>query len=128
MGDHEGLVSHAIMEARLRAALQRREAKGTLRRLTRFDDDQAPRTSEGRSIQESSRDLKGKGKEATGRRWIDFSSNDYLSFAPSSELGDAYLGELEAYRRRHSHAPLMGSSGSRLLDGNSSLAEEVSDF
>ena len=116
------------MEARLRAALQRREAKGTLRRLTRFDDDQAPRTSEGRSIQESSRDLKGKGKEATGRRWIDFSSNDYLSFAPSSELGDAYLGELEAYRRRHSHAPLMGSSGSRLLDGNSSLAEEVSDF
>lgn len=50
----------------------------------------------------------------------DFSSNDFLSLSTSSALRTAYLAELTA----SSHIPL-GSGGSRLLDGNSTYAEDI---
>lgn len=51
---------------------------------------------------------------------IDFCSNDYLGLA-----GDRGLGECIAELRRQ-HAPLpQGSTGSRLVSGNSVLAEEL---
>lgn len=49
----------------------------------------------------------------------DFSSNDFLSLSTSSHLKSKYLSELSS-----TGIPL-GSSGSRLLDGNSAYAEEL---
>lgn len=50
---------------------------------------------------------------------VDFSSNDFLSLATSSSLKNAYFKELQ------SHAFKLGSTGSRLLDGNSDYAEKL---
>lgn len=50
---------------------------------------------------------------------VDFSSNDYLSLSSSSEIHRAFVGRLRQDRGR------LGSGGSRLLDGNSSLAERL---
>jgi 8-amino-7-oxononanoate synthase len=51
---------------------------------------------------------------------IDFSSNDYLGFARSSELKEMIAGEL-ALHTNH----LNGSTGSRLLTGNLKYAEQL---
>ncbi|KAI9773667.1 MAG: hypothetical protein M1840_006941 [Geoglossum simile] len=51
---------------------------------------------------------------------IDFSSNDFLSLSTSSRLRTQFLQALHA----HPAFPL-GSSGSRLLDGNSLFAEKL---
>ncbi|MBE7177630.1 MAG: 8-amino-7-oxononanoate synthase [Mucilaginibacter polytrichastri] len=50
---------------------------------------------------------------------VDFSSNDYLGFAHDPNLQDAFIDHLQKYRVK------TGSSGSRLLTGNSVLAEEL---
>lgn len=58
---------------------------------------------------------------------VDFSSNDYISLASNSELQRAVLSRLEAgvstSERDRSSRGILGSGGSRLLDGNSALAE-----
>lgn len=51
---------------------------------------------------------------------IDFSSNDYLGLARSSELKDMIEHEFQSLL-----VSLNGSTGSRLLTGNSSYIEEV---
>jgi 8-amino-7-oxononanoate synthase len=53
------------------------------------------------------------------RSQIDFSSNDFLSLATSPQLKTRYLDELQK-----SGLP-QGSGGSRLLDGNSTYAEDL---
>jgi 8-amino-7-oxononanoate synthase len=57
---------------------------------------------------------------------VDFSSNDFLSLSTNKEFNEDYLTLLN-----NSHTPL-GSTGSRLLDGNSDFAEnlerEIADF
>lgn len=55
----------------------------------------------------------------TAGNHVDFSSNDFLSLTTNSELKAALLEEL-----RVSEWPL-GSGGSRLLDGNSTYAEDL---
>lgn len=50
----------------------------------------------------------------------DFSSNDFLSLAPSSDLRTAFLNELS-----QNPSFTLGSGGSRLLDGNSTYAERL---
>lgn len=52
---------------------------------------------------------------------IDFSSNDFISLAQSNELRQAFLKELNA----ESTTFPLGSGGSRLLDGNSTYAENL---
>ncbi len=54
--------------------------------------------------------------------FIDFSSNDYLGLARSSQLMKAVFLEWELHK---SH--LLGSTGSRLLTGNSSYAEKLEE-
>jgi 8-amino-7-oxononanoate synthase len=54
---------------------------------------------------------------------VDFSSNDFLSLATSQELRDLYLDEL----RTGPSTAHLGSGGSRLLDGNSTYAEQLED-
>jgi 8-amino-7-oxononanoate synthase len=51
---------------------------------------------------------------------IDFTSNDYLGFARSSKLEKRIDAAWQAYARKKS-----GATGSRLLSGNSALAEEL---
>jgi 8-amino-7-oxononanoate synthase len=56
---------------------------------------------------------------------VDFSSNDFLSLSTSPILRELFLNEVK-------NIPRLGSTGSRLLDGNSSYAEslerEIADF
>ena len=52
----------------------------------------------------------------------DFSSNDFLSLATCPNLRNAYLKELSQDPILTSH---LGSGGSRLLDGNSTYAEDL---
>ncbi|KZF26863.1 aminotransferase [Xylona heveae TC161] len=52
---------------------------------------------------------------------VDFSSNDYLSLAPSPSFQSAFQKELAALQPTFP----IGSTGSRLLDGNSSYAENL---
>lgn len=54
---------------------------------------------------------------------IDFSSNDFLGLSRSAVFKQLFLSELAKF----SHPPL-GSTGSRLLDGNSSYAEDLESF
>lgn len=56
---------------------------------------------------------------------IDFSSNDYLGFARSAEL-KKLVSELEIVNVKHSTQ--VGSTGSRLLSGNTAFAEELENF
>src|ERR1035437_1896961 len=60
----------------------------------------------------------------------DFCSNDYLGFARSEELLDSTEFELSTFKPHISHltsniSNLLGSTGSRLLAGNSAYAEEL---
>jgi 8-amino-7-oxononanoate synthase len=55
-----------------------------------------------------------------------FSSNAYLSLSSHPEVQRAFLARLEAAITADTSAPgLLGSGGSRLLDGNSELAESL---
>ncbi len=53
---------------------------------------------------------------------IDFSSNDYLGLARSKVLGNLIAEELSKYK---SHLNGFGSTGSRLLTGNSRYAQDL---
>lgn len=72
------------------------------------------------------RDRKNKGtfrqlRLADGK--FDFASNDYLGLALSQDIHLAVLEEL-----KKQPGPINGSTGSRLLAGNSALAERVEEF
>lgn len=53
---------------------------------------------------------------------IDFASNDYLGLASSKEL---YENVTVEYKKHSNHANRLGSTGSRLLTGNSSYVENL---
>ncbi|KAG0262457.1 biotin synthase [Linnemannia exigua] len=55
----------------------------------------------------------------------DFSSNDFLGLARNPRLNTRFLKELHSFP---AHAPPLGSTGSRLLDGNSRYAEDLEDL
>ncbi|KAG0330707.1 hypothetical protein BG004_002018 [Podila humilis] len=55
----------------------------------------------------------------------DFSSNDFLGLARNKRLGDRFLAELSSFP---THKPPLGSTGSRLLDGNSKYAEDLEEM
>lgn len=80
------------MTRRLKSKLLKRESQGNLRHLS------------------------------VSQNLIDFSSNDYLGLARSSNLADLVAQEL-----RQSQTPLngLGSTGSRLLTGNSTYAQDL---
>lgn len=58
-----------------------------------------------------------------GDELIDFCSNDYLGLARQQEIHDAVQREID-----HTSFRLNGSTGSRLIRGNSRLAEELEVF
>ncbi|KAL5614168.1 hypothetical protein BROUX41_000006 [Berkeleyomyces rouxiae] len=52
---------------------------------------------------------------------VDFSSNSYLSLSTNATVLESYLGLLAS----HKNEGLLGSGGSRLLDGNSEFVEKL---
>lgn len=52
---------------------------------------------------------------------VDFSSNSYLSLSTDPDIKSAYVSRLQS----SSHPFSLGSGGSRLLDGNTALAETL---
>ncbi|KAI0533128.1 pyridoxal phosphate-dependent transferase [Xylaria digitata] len=95
------------LEATLQGRLARRESQGRLRHL----------------------DIPRPGL-------VDFSSNDYLSLSQDLVLRNALVAHLNGLEKKASSSPLngrvIGSGGSRLLDGNSAFFEhlerKLSDF
>lgn len=72
----------------------------------------------------SDRKERGNYRELTiSKNKIDFVSNDYLGLARSAEIHQGVLKELSTLP-----TPFNGATGSRLLAGNSELAEEVENF
>lgn len=80
----------------LASALARRESQGILRRLT-----------------------------TRARNVVDFSSNDYLSLSQNPDIRRTYLSCLGAPGANGNAVFALGSGGSRLLDGNSAMAEAL---
>ncbi|KAH9907925.1 PLP-dependent transferase [Xylariomycetidae sp. FL2044] len=56
---------------------------------------------------------------------VDFSSNSYLSLSTNSHIQRAFLDRLQSEAARTGSPSILGSGGSRLLDGNSVLAEDL---
>ncbi|KAE8195915.1 hypothetical protein CF335_g4982 [Tilletia laevis] len=115
----------------MRAALERRRQRSTLRSLTVLDttarrtnlvathDDRHPSSSSS-SSRERGGAASSQGEAPPPRPLADFSSNDYLSLASSAEMREAFVGRVMSAREN----PL-GSTGSRLLDGNSVEHEQL---
>ncbi|CAI5738222.1 unnamed protein product [Hyaloperonospora brassicae] len=85
------------MDEKLLVALTRRRAVGTLRTLHVPD--------------------------ATATAAVDFSSNDYLSFARSQTLTDLVQTRHRALQAQHGYT--LGATGSRLISGNSKMFMQV---
>ncbi|CAD6910406.1 unnamed protein product [Tilletia controversa] len=120
-----------MLEDQMRAALERRRQRSTLRSLTVLDttarrtnlvathDDRHPSSSSS-SSRERGGAASSQGEAPPPRPLADFSSNDYLSLASSAEMREAFVGRVMSAREN----PL-GSTGSRLLDGNSVEHEQL---
>lgn len=102
MGKQEGTkgtkgTEGTSLESTLASLLDRRESRSQLRRLTL-----APSSS------------------------VDFSSNSYLSLSTNPEVQRAFINLLQAQIDPSLPAPsVLGSGGSRLLDGNTPFAESL---
>lgn len=56
---------------------------------------------------------------------VDFSSNDYLSISRRPEVKKAYIAKIQQLGEGETGDFALGSGGSRLLDGNTDLAESL---
>lgn len=56
---------------------------------------------------------------------VDFSSNDYLSISRRPEVKQAYIAKIQQLGEAEAGNFALGSGGSRLLDGNTELAESL---
>ncbi|KAE8207404.1 hypothetical protein CF327_g7352 [Tilletia walkeri] len=107
-----------MLEDQMRAALERRRQRSTLRSLT-VRDTTARRIST--TAVSAPEDSEPAGGTPTGAEPLaDFSSNDYLSLASTVEMREAFVKKILNARSN----PL-GSTGSRLLDGNSIEHEQL---
>lgn len=92
-----------MLDDELQAALDKRAAKGTLRQLTVYSTTPASSPSSSQNL-------------------VDFSSNDYLSLATSSRVRADFASLVASNTSLNAQ---LGSAGSRLLDGNSSIHEAI---
>lgn len=119
----------SALQQRIQRQLQSRTDRGICRQLTRFDPTVAGNPSRVGIATDADLIVKCSFAPAVPgqqeSRWIDFSSNDYLSFATLSELKQRYFNRLHTWHASNPTHPLASSRGSRLLDGNLGLSEEV---
>ncbi|SPO21680.1 related to 8-amino-7-oxononanoate synthase [Ustilago trichophora] len=94
-----------MLDDELQAALDKRAAKGTLRQLTVYPTTPA-------------------SSSTSSQKLVDFSSNDYLSLATSSRVRAEFASLVASNTSLNAQ---LGSAGSRLLDGNSSIHEAIED-
>ncbi|MCO5585029.1 hypothetical protein L7F22_038961 [Adiantum nelumboides] len=94
-----------MLDDNLLSALKKRKEKGILRGLKRFTTEQ---------------DHTQKDDPSSSSPLIDFSSNDYMGLARSKSLKQEMLKKMQD----HSNM-FVGSTGSRLLDGNSEEHEQL---
>lgn len=105
-----------MLDDELQSALDRRAANGTLRQLTVY-----PTATSSSSFSSSSSSSSSSFDLASSKRpLVDFSSNDYLSLATSSRVRADFASMVTS---NPSLSSQLGSAGSRLLDGNSSIHE-----
>ncbi|PWN20659.1 PLP-dependent transferase [Microstroma glucosiphilum] len=97
----------------LASTLEARRQKGTLRRLTSFNPTTIATPKALLQASSSSSSPSPSSTIASTSTLADFSSNDYLSIATSSQLKEAFVR-----RVLRPEARVGGSTGSRLLDGN----------
>lgn len=97
-----------MLDDELRRALDRRAAKGTLRQLTVYRTTTSSSSSPSPSVHE--------------RPLVDFSSNDYLSLATCTRVRATFASIVVTDSAVSSQ---LGSAGSRLLDGNSSIHQAI---
>ncbi|EPQ29759.1 uncharacterized protein PFL1_02978 [Pseudozyma flocculosa PF-1] len=112
-----------MLERQLQQALDRRMQKGTLRDLTIFPTgpSSSPSGESTNSSSSSSSTTASASATATlAQPLVDFSSNDYLSLSTCAQVRSDFLDLF-----RSSSLAKMGSTGSRLLDGNSSEHEQL---
>ncbi|KAK0568210.1 hypothetical protein OC861_002153 [Tilletia horrida] len=110
-----------MLADQIRDALARRRARSTLRALTVHDTTARripDRVGEAGEVAASS--SAAPTLTSDDQRLVDFSSNDYLSLASSQEMRQAFVQRVLSA----SSNPL-GSTGSRLLDGNSVEHEQL---
>lgn len=108
-----------MLDKQLQAALDKRRDKGTLRRLTCYETvTHAVHSSSSPASSPMSLATTG---DRPAERLIDFSSNDYMGLGHANEMRKLLISKLQQSVR----FPL-GSTGSRLLDGNSYEHEQVS--
>ncbi|CEH12195.1 Serine palmitoyltransferase [Ceraceosorus bombacis] len=101
-----------MLHLQLKAALDQRRKKGSLRALTVFP---SITSSDKRKGAKSSARLDGTSNNKA--QLVDFSSNDYLSLASCEEVRSNFLARV--HKAVSTGDGVMGSTGSRLLDGNS---------
>jgi 8-amino-7-oxononanoate synthase len=106
-----------MLNKALQAALDRRRQKGTLRRLTSYET-----TSDAALAASSTPTNSPSSSSSTRSALIDFSSNDYMGLGHSQEMRSRLIAKMQDSAR----FPL-GSTGSRLLDGNSSEHEQLEE-
>ena len=98
-----------MLDRQLQRALDGRRQKGTLRNLTVFETTSTASSSASSSSSSSS-----------SSPLVDLSSNDYLSLSTCPQVRNDFIQLVQ-----DSPLPKMGSTGSRLLDGNSTDHEEL---
>lgn len=119
--------SVVMLEDQLRRALDRRREGGRLRTLRQYDVEpcRSARCNAGTKSQDGSGEstISVQRPSSTAEHLIDFSSNDYMGLARSKAVQDSFLRRMQD--ANNASLPL-GSTGSRLLDGNTTEHEEVS--
>ncbi|PWN50020.1 PLP-dependent transferase [Violaceomyces palustris] len=101
-----------MLNKQLEAALEARKQKGTLRNLTNFPSS---------SFSPSG----GSEADEVELPLVDFSSNDYLSLSTCPVIRRHFIRRLTQKPTQGPDAWRLGSTGSRLLDGNSTEHEEL---
>jgi 8-amino-7-oxononanoate synthase len=116
--------SSSLLEERLKVQLEHRIKNSSNRSLRLPVDSHIYITGNINCNDNGNGNINGNG---SNKHAIDFSSNDYLGLAHSLAQHQMVQSKYNAYTAKHP-PPYLGSSGSRLLSGNSKLAITLENF
>ncbi|KAK0519489.1 hypothetical protein OC842_007439 [Tilletia horrida] len=110
----------ALERRRQRAMLRALTVRGTTARSATAASSSSSSSSSGKDDRRTEPEQRNASMATTAAPLTDFSSNDYLSLASSAEMRAAFV-----QRVLQAQTNPLGSTGSRLLDGNSVEHEEL---